>query len=156
MDGLANGILNTRCRNLTEKEEKALETAKAEAEARLAIETNYDGFALVEPPELHEAGRTHGNKNKPLYEGDSRDLDGAAKRDAKELEDAIKAGDPPIDADCAAAILVALQNIGGRTQKDYDLELGDLALAQLENFGFNEIVQNTCNESGPQTESQSR
>jgi len=38
------------------------------------------------PEDVHKAGRTYGNKNKPLIKGDSKDLKGAFKKDTKAIE----------------------------------------------------------------------
>jgi len=154
LDDLAARLSGMRCRELTAAEQKALTAAKELAAAQLDKEATYDGFAVAEPPPLHAAGRTYQNKNKSLYENDSRDLALAAQKDRKALEAAIAAGVPPIEPDCAAAILAALQTIGEKTQEDYDSELGALAQAQLENSGFNKIIRDTCEGHDLQTESQ--
>ena len=153
MDGLAKGMLRMRCRELTDEEQAALDTAEKAAAAGLDIEAQFDGFAVVEPRALHRAGRTHGNKNKTLFEEDSRHLDRAARRDATELAHLIYDGGPPLDPECEAKILAALKTIGTKTQQDFDLELGDLAQAALERSGFNKIIRDTC-EGGSDSESQ--
>jgi hypothetical protein len=111
---------------------------------QLQTEATYDGFAVAEPPKLHAEGRTYRTKNtREQYEPDAHDLALAAQKDARALEAAIKAGVVD-DLDCVQAMWGVLQSIGGKTQEDYDHELGGLAQAQLESSGFNEIIRNTC------------
>jgi len=144
LDDLATRMTEGRCRELTEDEQRALTTARAQAAKQLQTEASYDGFAVAEPPQLHAAGRTYRNKNtREQYESDSRDLALAAQKDARALEDAIKAGVVD-DVDCVVAMWGVLQAIGGKTQEDYDRELGGLAQAQLESSGFSQIIRNTC------------
>jgi hypothetical protein len=153
MDDLADWLTSNRCRELTEDEKKQLASAKEKAAEGLKTESYYSGFALVEPANLHTAGRTNGTKNKPLYENDSRDLTTAAEKDARALEKLIAAGKVQ-DPDCAAQILAGLKHVRARTQEDYDTELGAIAEAQLESSGFNKIVTDTCDGHDLQTESQ--
>lgn len=159
MDDLAARTSDMRCRELTEDEQAALDAAKAQAVARIGTEANYDGFVLVETPALHKAGRTHGSKNREdeygskRYEHDSHDLALAAQKDAQELLKALNAQTVP-DPACRAAILAALQAIGGKTQEDYDHALGGLAQELLELSGFNKIIRDTCEGHDLQTESQ--
>jgi hypothetical protein len=153
MDDLAKWLTDNRCRELTDDEQKELADAKSKAVAGLETEAYYSGFAIVEPVDLHTAGRTNGSKNKPLYENDSRDLPLAAEKDARALEKLIAAG-KVADPECAAQILAGLKHIRERTQDDYDAELGAIAEAQLESSGFNKIVTDTCDGHDLQTESQ--
>lgn len=163
LDDLVEQQMEARCRDLTPTEWKALETKvdamKKDAKAGLKKPINNDGFVIAVPTALHEAGRTYQNKNKPLFEQDSKDLHAAAQADIAEYERLLgiardKNGNllpaqykGPLTEECKQLIIQALDEIRNKTDAQYEAEMEQLASQQLQAVGFTALIQDACPET---------
>lgn len=160
LDDLVKEQMKARCRYLTPTARKKLDeqvkNMKAVAEKALNTAINNDGYAIAMPTELHNEGRTYGNKNKDLIAQDSQELQLAAQADIEAYEELLgigtdEHGNPrkptykgPMPAGCKEQIVAALERARNKTDAQYQAEMEQFANQQMQQAGLTTLIKDSC------------